>query len=194
MTERVERILSKPYSRLIIPDESGLYAAELVEFPGCFADGESPEDAYENLEEAARAWIESALAQGYPIPEPQAEEPSGTLSLRLPKSLHRRAIFYAQRDAVSLNTFIVSALSAAVGSEQLGARVSERVFGALARIENATTFGKVLISGAPSPLDLFDIYGQQPMRNLEISEMTIGQTAMTGAYGSDKREAGVIYG
>ncbi len=143
-----EEILRRPYSRVLIPDETGLYSAELLEFPGCVADGETPQDAYRNLEEVAESWIESALAQGYPIPEPFAlDEPSGTLSLRLPKSLHRRAIVFAQRDAVSLNTFIVAAVSAAVGAEQLAARAGASLTRAIARLEMAQTNWTVVYPG-----------------------------------------------
>jgi len=143
-----EKILRRPYSRVIIPDESGLFSAELLEFPGCFADGETAEEAYRNLEGVAESWIESAQAQGYPIPEPFAlAEPSGTLSLRLPKSLHRRAIAFAQRDAVSLNTFIVAAVGVAVGAEQLAARVSANLAGVIARIEKAQTNSTLFYPG-----------------------------------------------
>src|SRR3989337_94024 len=101
------RHLQEPYSRIIIPDDEGRYAAQVLEFPGCFSEGESPEEAYNNLEEAAANWIESAHAQGMAIPPP------------LPKSIHKRAAEYAHRDGVSLNQFLVSAIASRVGAEDL---------------------------------------------------------------------------
>ena len=129
-------ILRKPYSRVILPDDTGLYAAELLEFPGCYADGATPEEAYLNLEDMAEAWIESARAQGFPIPEPFTDvEHSGTVSLRLPKSIHRRAVQFAYRDGVSLNTFLVSAVSVAVGAEELATSATRLISEALATVE-----------------------------------------------------------
>jgi predicted RNase H-like HicB family nuclease len=133
-------ILRKPYSRVIIPDETGLFAAELLEFPGCYADGATPEEAYLNLEDVAEAWIESARAQGFPIPEPFADvEHSGTVSLRLPKSIHSRAVQFAYRDGVSLNTFLVCAVSVAVGAEELATKTTKLISEALGRIEALQT-------------------------------------------------------
>lgn len=69
----------------------------------------------EMIEDAKRAWFESMIEHGKPIPEPRPveEQFSGRLVLRLPKSLHRRAVIAADRDGVSLNTLIVTAVSAA---------------------------------------------------------------------------------
>ncbi len=125
---RVSRILRQPYSRVIIPDDQGGYAAQILEFPGCFADGDSPEEAYSNLEEVAESWVEAALAQDFPIPVPFATQGySGTISLRLPKSTHRRAAELAHRDGVSLNQFLVAAIAARVGSEDLMGAMLSRV-------------------------------------------------------------------
>src|SRR4030042_29365 len=116
----VNQILAKPSARVITPDPSGGYAAQVLEFPGCFSDGDTPDEAYRNLQEAAENWIEAALAQRIAIPEPFASQGySGTVSLRLPKSLHRRAAQFAHSDGVSLNQFLVSAIAVRVGAEDL---------------------------------------------------------------------------
>lgn len=108
--------LKKPYGRLLVPEEEGGYRAEIVEFPGCFAEGESAAEAASNLEEAALSWLEATLAKGQTIPEPMEElDYSGKLVVRLPRSLHRRAAFAATRDGVSLNQFIVSSIAEQVG-------------------------------------------------------------------------------
>lgn len=128
--------LHKPYSRIIIPDDDGRYAGEILEFPGCFSDGDTPEEAYSNLEEAAGNWLESARAQGMPIPTPFASQGySGTISLRLPKSIHRRASELAHRDGVSLNQFLVSAIAARVGAEDVTSAIADRLDERLDRLQ-----------------------------------------------------------
>jgi len=64
-------ILKRPYSRVLIPDnESGGYTAKILEFPGCVSEGETPNEAIANLEEAAVGWIEAVIESGQTIPEP----------------------------------------------------------------------------------------------------------------------------
>lgn len=62
-------ILRKPYARVLIPDESGGYFAKILEFPGCYAEGETPNEAIQNLESVAESWIEATLGLGQDIPE-----------------------------------------------------------------------------------------------------------------------------
>ena len=127
-SEEVLKYLREPYSRVIMPDGAGGYAAEILEFEGCFADGETPEEAYVNLEDVAESWLESALAQGWRIPPPiDVHEYSGALSLRLPKSLHRRAAEMAQMDGTSLNQFLVASIAAHVGAREKTAELKDLV-------------------------------------------------------------------
>jgi len=46
------------------------YIVTVPDLPGCMADGESPNEAYENAKIVIREWIETAQAAGRPIPEP----------------------------------------------------------------------------------------------------------------------------
>lgn len=128
--------LRRPYARVIVPDDEGRYAAQVLEFPGCYSEGESPDDAYQNLEEAAENWIESALEQGMPIPPPSASQGySGVVSLRLPKAVHRRASALAHRDGVSLNQFLVTAVATRVGAENFYERIAARLDDRLDRLQ-----------------------------------------------------------
>ena len=127
-----EDYLKLPYSRILIPDE-GSYAAEILEFPGCFAQGETPNEAMANLEKAALSWIQVALSQEQEIPAPNLNQGyAGKIALRLPRSLHRQATRLAEHDGVSLNTFLVSAISARIGAEDfstnLAANIERRLF------------------------------------------------------------------
>ncbi len=116
--------LRKPYARVLVPESDGSYRAEILEFPGCFAVGESALEALSELEATAEDWVEAAIEMGTPIPAPFEEtDYSGKLVLRFPKSLHRKAALAAQRDGTSLNQFIVSSLAEYVGqksSEETG--------------------------------------------------------------------------
>jgi len=112
--------LRLPYARVLTPEESGGYSAEMLEFPGCFAEGETADEAVHNLEEVAESWIEAAQDQGIDIPEPTANQPyAGRIALRLPRDLHRLAVRKAQRDGTSLNQYLVTAISAWLGADNL---------------------------------------------------------------------------
>jgi predicted RNase H-like HicB family nuclease len=124
----VREYLKAPYARLLVPEEDGTYSAELLEFPGCFAEGDTPNEAIQNLERSATAWIEAALERGQDIPEPHATYGySGKLNLRLPRSIHKQAARFAQRDDVSLNQFLACATAARVGAEEFYDRLVERI-------------------------------------------------------------------
>ena len=65
------------------------------------------------------SWIEIGLEDGQPIPEPiEAESYSGKFVVRVPRSLHRQLVEAAERDNVSLNTFVTAALARSIGAAQ----------------------------------------------------------------------------
>lgn len=104
------------------------FHAEIPEFPGCFAQGNTLEEAYSNLEKAAESWIETCLSQGQEVPEPFSSLTySGRIVLRLPRSIHRQAATLAARDETSLNTYLVSAVSAKVGIEDFYNVLTQRL-------------------------------------------------------------------
>lgn len=108
-----------PYARILIPDPSGGFFAEILELPGCFAEGETANETVEALERAMRSWIEAALDQGQEIPEPTASQGyAGKIALRLPRSIHKRAAQMAARDNTSLNQFLLAAIAERVGVKE----------------------------------------------------------------------------
>ncbi len=138
MTNQNEFTKNLPYARVLIPDpESGRYSAEILELPGCFSDGATPEEAYVNIEEACRNWIESAQEQGLEIPAPLSNQGfNGRVALRLPKSIHRKAVQFAVREGVSLNQFLVSAISSRVGAEDVAERIAARFDADIDKLSN----------------------------------------------------------
>lgn len=59
-----------PYSRVVVPEEDGTFRAEILEFPGCIATGDTEADALAALKDVALSWLESVAAMGKTIPEP----------------------------------------------------------------------------------------------------------------------------
>jgi len=109
-------LLKRPYARVLTPEPDGRVTAEIMEFPGCVAYGDNPVEALTSLEEVAIDWLSAAIEQGQSIPEPmETTEYSGRTVLRMTKGLHQRAAMWAQREGVSLNQFINTALAEAVG-------------------------------------------------------------------------------
>lgn len=118
MKEDINKILSKPYERVLIPDaEIGGYTALIKEFPGCVDEGDTAEEALKNLEKTAVGWLELALERDLDIPLPSSElKYSGRYALRLSTRLHQKAAEFAKDEAISLNQFIVNAVSEKVGA------------------------------------------------------------------------------
>ena len=100
-------------------DGDGAYwFATVEELPGCMSDGDTEAEAVAHVQDAIHGWISVALAEDRPIPEPHADPPthySGQFRVRLPHGLHATLAQEAKREGVSLNQFVSSALSAAVG-------------------------------------------------------------------------------
>lgn len=113
----VEDYMKLPYRMEVYWDQD-YWAVEFPELPGLVAGSETWEGLEAVVDDAKRTWFESMIEDEKPIPEPRPldEQFSGKLVTRLPKSLHRRAAWVAEKDGVSLNTFIVSAVSTAVGA------------------------------------------------------------------------------
>lgn len=51
--------------------EDNCYLVEVPELPGCMADGKDRTEAVSNAEIIIQEWIETALEDGRPIPEPR---------------------------------------------------------------------------------------------------------------------------
>jgi predicted HicB family RNase H-like nuclease len=111
-----QEYLKRPYVRSVVPESDGTFRAEIMEFPGCLAIGDTAAQALAKLEDVAESWLESVIARKQQVPSPMEEIAySGKFVTRLPKSLHRKAALAAARDSVSLNTFVVDSIAQAVG-------------------------------------------------------------------------------
>jgi predicted RNase H-like HicB family nuclease len=54
----------------IEPDEDGVFVAEVPALPGCVSQGQTREQAIENIREAIALYLESLAAHDEPIPLP----------------------------------------------------------------------------------------------------------------------------
>ena len=111
----VKDYMNLPYNYIVQPinDESGYYFyARVLELDGCQSTGETFAEAYENLKEAMKGWIETKLENGFEVPLPVGYENfSGKFIVRIPKSLHYKLSVEAQQEGVSLNQYALYKLS-----------------------------------------------------------------------------------
>ncbi len=56
--------------------EDGRYIADCPDFEGCHAEGDTPAEALENLEEVARMIIDLCREKGLPLPPEYGESPN----------------------------------------------------------------------------------------------------------------------
>lgn len=117
MKKNLDYYLNLPYKIEIVPSLEGGYAARIVELSGCISQGQTMEEITANIEDAKVCWLETALEEGTPIPEPilSSEDYSGKLVVRMPKSLHRVLTERAKEENVSLNQYINYHLSKGIG-------------------------------------------------------------------------------
>lgn len=112
---KVENYINLPYNYIIQPihDESGIYFyARILELDGCQSTGNTFEEAYENIKDAMKGWIEAKLEGGFEIPLPIGyENYSGKFVIRIPKSLHYKLAIEAEQEGVSLNQYALYKLS-----------------------------------------------------------------------------------
>ena len=101
-----------------IPDDEGGGFMASIPFLGSYAfvgDGETPEEAYQDLQVAKREIFEDYLRDDLDIPEPPQEgepgEYSGRFVARLPSELHRDLAEAARANGTSLNQYLVYALT-----------------------------------------------------------------------------------
>lgn len=112
----VKRIMNAGYSEELKRNSDGTYFARIVEFPGCMTEGDTEAEALENLKDAMRGWVEVQLEDGDPIPPPLSDDQfSGKFVVRVPRSVHRDLSQRAEREGVSLNQYVLTALAKAIG-------------------------------------------------------------------------------
>ncbi len=116
MEKTVDYYLSLPYTVELRQDPEEGWFVSVRELPGCMSQGDTAAKAVEMIRDAMMGWIEVALEDGDPVPEPRLlEDYSGKFVVRVPRSLHRELVEEAMREGASLNKYINVALARSVG-------------------------------------------------------------------------------
>lgn len=111
--------LTYPFS--VRPDlDDGGYIVEFSDLRYCVGTGDTIEEAIQDAMIAKDEWIKAAYENGITIPEPGGNEDyNGRISLRIPKSLHRKIIETAKKEGVSANQFLSHLISMSMGKKTL---------------------------------------------------------------------------
>lgn len=73
--------LAKPYARVFVPDydtstgDTNGYTASILEFPGCITEGDTLQEAYDNLHRTAHGWLMAVIETGQRVPIPDIDKP-----------------------------------------------------------------------------------------------------------------------
>lgn len=111
MAEKFPRFEIRPLTEV----EGGGYLIEFPDFPGCIADGETPQEAIERGKDALISYTDSLKELGRPVPEAGTDAFSGQFRQRVPRSLHAALARRADREGVSLNTLVTALLAEGLG-------------------------------------------------------------------------------
>ncbi|CDZ43146.1 type II toxin-antitoxin system HicB family antitoxin [Neorhizobium galegae] len=68
------------YPVLVSPlsaEDGGGFLATVPDLPGCMSDGETPQEAFSNVQDAIESWIEAAQDMGRDIPQPSLQAAFG---------------------------------------------------------------------------------------------------------------------
>lgn len=103
--------------RPLSEDEGGGWLISYPDLPGCISDGETPEEAIANGNDAVNAWIKAVQEAGRDVPQP-GEGPSGKFIARVPKSIHARLSARARSEGVSMNALVSAFLAESLGRRE----------------------------------------------------------------------------
>ena len=95
-----------------------------IRMPGCISDGENPEEAVRNGNDAVKAYLRRCVKHGDPIPQPST--PSGQWRQRVPRSMHARLVSKAREEGVSLNTLVTAMIAEGLGQRRSLAQSKDR--------------------------------------------------------------------
>ena len=118
-------------------DTHTFWIAKSTALKGCVGQGDTQQEAIQELEINETIWLETAQEVGIPIPVipiEEVQEYSGKLTLRIAPSVHRKAALMAKKDGISLNQYINDAIVAHNSEISTGNYISEYVAGVLEQL------------------------------------------------------------
>ncbi|MEO7741736.1 MAG: toxin-antitoxin system HicB family antitoxin [Usitatibacter sp.] len=159
--------------RKVVVDGEDLFEAKVKELPDVATYAATFADAYDVAIDAINSLAEVAAASARAFPEPAKddEDVSGRFTLRMPKSIHARAIDYARREETSLNTYLISLISHGMGIAEAAQRALSQT--------NYDRFDLVRQYNAASAMIVLDVQGP-PQRDKEQVLISAGSVMATG--------------
>jgi len=95
------------------------WIAEFVDIFGCGGGGNTAQEALEDALINLEYYLGFAKERGEDVPQPSDyNECNGKITLRLPKSMHRRLIELAEDEGSSLNQLILNTFDEKVGGKK----------------------------------------------------------------------------
>lgn len=113
---QVDHYLALQYPITLTPSEEGGFLAEHLDLPGCSAQGENAVKAVAELNIARELWLSNRYEQSLPVSAPLSLAHTGMINLRMPAALHYHLARHATRNGISLNQWLVMALSHFTGA------------------------------------------------------------------------------
>ena len=105
--------------RFVQHENESNFVAKVAEFPDMEIYGDTAPEAYDGAIESLVAMIEMYAEDGGRLPEVLKDEPvSGRITFRMSKTMHRLLQRQASLDAVSINQWIVEAVSERLGRKK----------------------------------------------------------------------------
>jgi predicted RNase H-like HicB family nuclease len=80
--QSLEYYLNLKYAFFVYPEATGLYSIVIPELPGCMSQGQTLEEAVNNLKKARQVWITTAWISGNKIPLPNHYSTTGNSTYR----------------------------------------------------------------------------------------------------------------
>lgn len=112
-------------------DGETIWIAESSDLKGCVGQGATQAEAIEELEVNESTWLETAKEFDIDIPQNSIKrlesEYSGKLTLRLGKSLHRNTAERAKEEGLSINQYIMVALTEYNATSSLISNASKQI-------------------------------------------------------------------
>lgn len=101
-------------------EDGGGYMIDVPLLKGCISDGETVEEALNNIRDAKIEWFAYMLENNLPIPEPdEVNKYSGKFVVRISKSLHRTISEQSKMEGLSLNQYVANSLAYVAGQKQV---------------------------------------------------------------------------
>lgn len=127
-------------------DDHVFWVAESITLQSCIGQGDTQQEALDELSENEVFWLDTAKEMGYPIPEVPVESDesySGKLTLRISPHEHRLAALFAKKEGISLNQYLNDAVVSRNHEMSSSNYIVDVVKDAISELFHVTTGGHV---------------------------------------------------